>query len=290
MSTFAISEDFALRQAPKGDWKWSMVASVAIHLLVFAWFSLNALSGSKPQEQMASNQPMSIIMLAPPPGVDSGTQSAHATLETAVPHSQATVSHSAPTTEVSPTAVKTVLPQPAAIPVRTAPVAKAPGEVHPASVATPATEVASTAKPQPGAATAATGHDVGAPLGVPAGTGTTVGGGTAAGTATASNPDGEKQMSDAIAAYRRAFIRALSNAKQYPEQARREGYSGRVVLTLTVRKGSPAIAMTGQSGTDVLDDMAMKMASQAAKEAKMPDLLHNADFAFAVPIRFELLD
>ena len=286
MSTFTMPGDFELRSAPKTEMKWALVASVVLHLLVFAWFALTTVYGSLPTSQSVSDKPMTatLILLPPPPGTESGTAVATADQSAAAPAPvmQPKVTPSAtPATGASIQAAKS-MPQAIATPVTTS--------------NTPAAKVASAepvASMAPMAQTAATGHSTAAPLGVPGGTGQSEAAGVKAQAPVApgaSSPDGDKLMNEAIAAYRRAFLREVADAKQYPQAARRAGYSGRVTLTVTVSHGTPRADVTGQSSIEELDEMAMKMARQAMQETKVPDVLRTAEFSFRLPVVFQLID
>lgn len=287
MSTFTMPGDFELRSAPKTEMKWALVASVVLHLLVFAWFALTTMYGSVPSAQSVSDKPMTatLIFLPPPPGNETGKAVATADVSAAATAQvmQPKVTPSAtPSTNATSQTAKSMPSKAIATPATTSntPVAKFAS----------AEPVASTA---PVAQTAATGHGTAAPLGVPGGTGQSEAAGAKAQAPAApgaSSPDGDKLMNEAIAAYRRAFLREVADAKQYPQAARRAGYSGRVTLTVTVSHGAPRAEVTGQSSIEELDEMAMKMARQAMQETKVPDVLRTAEFSFRLPVVFQLID
>lgn len=288
MSTLAMPGDFELRSAPKTEMKWALVASVVLHLAVFFWVALTTMYGSTPSAQPQGAKPMTVTLtLLPAPGVETstdtpaGSAAGHVSAQVMKPKAAPTPANATElpvhTSKSTPQAIATPMP----------------------ALTTPAAKVAS-AEPVASAAPVAQpagSHSIGTTAGAPGGTGQSDSVGVkgsaasvAPATQVASNPDSDKLMNDAIAAYRRAFFREVSDAKQYPQAARRAGYAGRVTLTVTVSRGTPRADVTGQSSIEELDEMAMKMARQAMQETKVPDILRTAEFSFRLPVVFQLID
>lgn len=102
--------------------------------------------------------------------------------------------------------------------------------------------------------------------------------------------DNARIVADAMAAYKRAIRQEMGNARQYPSYARRMGYSGRLVVFVSLNAGQVAAELKGKSPHQELDEMGMKMVDFAIRRVPLPDALKNTVTGFDVPILFQLLD
>lgn len=97
---------------------------------------------------------------------------------------------------------------------------------------------------------------------------------------------------DGLRRYRLAVGLAMRGARNYPAQARRQGWEGRVDLRLTVfADGRPCLVrLEKSSGHAVLDEQARNMLLGAALNASLPESLRGRDFTIPVTVRFDLED
>ena len=97
---------------------------------------------------------------------------------------------------------------------------------------------------------------------------------------------------EGLGAYRLNLAREARRLKRYPVIARDRSWEGVVVLKIQVQTGSviPEVLIEHGSGHDVLDVQALKMMSQAARQASVPESLRGKQFAIDIPIHFRLAD
>lgn len=93
-----------------------------------------------------------------------------------------------------------------------------------------------------------------------------------------------------MAAYKRAIRQEMGKARQYPDYARRMGYSGRMVILVSMSAGQVNAELKGKSPHQELDEMGMKMVDFAIHRVPLPDALKNTVASFDVPILFQLID
>lgn len=108
------------------------------------------------------------------------------------------------------------------------------------------------------------------------------------------NTDGDADngriVADAMAAYKRALRQEMGKARQYPDYARRMGYSGRLVILVSMNAGQVTSELKGKSPHQELDEMGMKMVDFAIHRVPLPDALKKTTANFDVPILFQLID
>lgn len=107
---------------------------------------------------------------------------------------------------------------------------------------------------------------------------------------TEGDADNARIVADAMAAYTRAIRQARGNARQYPSYARRIGYSGRLVVFVSLNAVQVAAELKGKIPHQELDEMGMNMVEFAIRRVPLPDALKKTITGFDVPILFQLID
>ena len=95
---------------------------------------------------------------------------------------------------------------------------------------------------------------------------------------------------DATLAYRSAVSRSVARALRYPRPARRAGTQGTAVVWVRLdRKGTLAhVALSEGSGSERLDEDALRTVARAAPFAAAPDTLPDAALEFDIPVQYAL--
>lgn len=87
--------------------------------------------------------------------------------------------------------------------------------------------------------------------------------------------------------FRLALAGEMRRHRHYPEQARRQGWSGTAEVRVTVDAANPARAeLAKSSGHMLLDEAALDMLRKAAPRVMLPVSLHGRSFAVLLPVLF----
>ena len=106
-------------------------------------------------------------------------------------------------------------------------------------------------------------------------------------------PIAEAPIADAttVGQYRAQLIGAAKRHKRYPEVARENEWAGNVVVGVAVgADGRPEASVRKSSGRPVLDEQALKMFRQAAREVPLPPALRGKQFSLEVRAIYGLED
>jgi protein TonB len=94
-----------------------------------------------------------------------------------------------------------------------------------------------------------------------------------------------------IGQYRLQLVDAAKRYKRYPEVARENEWAGNVVVGVAVGADAKAqISVRKSSGRPVLDQQALEMFRQAAKEVPLPPALRGKEFSLEVRAIYGLED
>jgi periplasmic protein TonB len=89
--------------------------------------------------------------------------------------------------------------------------------------------------------------------------------------------------------YRLLLIEEANRHKRYPPIARENNWVGRSHVVVAVDPdGRTSVTLKASSGHEVLDQLAIKMFTQAAREVPLPPALRGKRVVLDLPIRFEL--
>ena len=91
--------------------------------------------------------------------------------------------------------------------------------------------------------------------------------------------------------YRAQLLGAAGRFKRYPQEARENNWTGDVVVGVAVRAGGAAqVGLRRSSGHAVLDEQALDMFRQAAREVPVPETLRGREFSLEVRAVYGLED
>lgn len=97
---------------------------------------------------------------------------------------------------------------------------------------------------------------------------------------------------DDIRQYRTLLAIGAKRFKRYPQQAREQGREGSVEIAIDFRRllPEPEVSVARSSGHPVLDEQALEMIGQAARQTDLPARLQGRDFRVVLPVTFSLDD
>jgi len=106
-------------------------------------------------------------------------------------------------------------------------------------------------------------------------------------------PDATSQEgvnADDIRQYRTLLAISARRFKRYPVQARDQGREGSVEIAIDFRRllPEPEISIARSSGYAVLDEQALEMIGQAARQTDLPGRLQGRDFRVILPVTVRL--
>ncbi|MEM7058146.1 MAG: TonB family protein [Pseudomonadota bacterium] len=111
-----------------------------------------------------------------------------------------------------------------------------------------------------------------------------------AGTGTARQGTGYSAaaISSAKSRYISAVRRAIAKKKRYPKRARRRGITGRASIRLTLSADGQllGVSLAKSSGSDLLDEAALKAARAVGRYPKIPKEMGRSKVSFTQPIGF----
>lgn len=94
---------------------------------------------------------------------------------------------------------------------------------------------------------------------------------------------------DDVRQYRVSLGGAMGHVREYPAEARRRGWQGRVELHLSLQDGRPPVVRVDKSsGHGLLDERARRMLLQAVAVTPRPASLQGRDFVLPLVVVFEL--
>ena len=108
------------------------------------------------------------------------------------------------------------------------------------------------------------------------------------GGAPASAPARESVSADAMRQYRLALGGEARRYKRYPRLARERGWEGVVEVTVRLGQAGASASLGRGSGFKVLDEQALEMIAQAARQTPVPEALRGKEVTFALPVQFSL--
>jgi len=108
----------------------------------------------------------------------------------------------------------------------------------------------------------------------------------------ASAPQHDGVDAEDVKQYRFALGANARRFKRYPALAQARGWEGVVEVVLVFRRlyPEPAISLVGSSGKKILDDQALEMIRQAARQTDLPERLKGRDFRIVQEVTFSLDD
>ncbi|MDE2585428.1 MAG: energy transducer TonB [Betaproteobacteria bacterium] len=108
------------------------------------------------------------------------------------------------------------------------------------------------------------------------------------GGASAAAPVRESVSADAMRQYRLALGSEARRYKRYPRLARERGWEGVVEVTVHLGPAGASASLGHGSGFTALDDQAVEMIAQAARQTPVPEGLRGKDVSFSLPVQFSL--
>jgi len=94
-----------------------------------------------------------------------------------------------------------------------------------------------------------------------------------------------------VGEYQARLLSAAERHKRYPAQARENNWIGQVLVRINVAEdGQPSVSLRKGSGYKVLDQQALDMFGQAAREVPVPAALRGQAFALGVRAIYGLED
>lgn len=101
-------------------------------------------------------------------------------------------------------------------------------------------------------------------------------------------PARESVSADAMRQYRLALGGEARRYKRYPRLARERGWEGMVEVTVRLGLAGASASLGRSSGFNALDEQAVEMIAQAARQTPVPEALRGKEVTFSLPVQFSL--